>query len=256
MAKLRKWCAYRTIERPYTRFSKYRKKAFVRARPGKKVIKFDMGNIKADKESFPVCVSLISKELTNVRSNAIEASRITALKRLEGKLGRLGFVFKILMVPHHAIRENPLAAGAGADRLSTGMKHSFGKIIAMAARIEAKKVLMQVWVYAEGEAIARDALKAASKKLPIRCTIQTETHKVQELTEEQILKNQLEEAKYSLQDANAALQTANKDLLKAESEEDKAKIEAEIEAAKAKIETYEKVISAEREHLTEVEEES
>ncbi len=173
MAKLRKWCAYRTIERPYTRFSKYRKKSFVRARPGKKVIKFDMGNIKADKSEFPIRIELISKELTNVRSNAIEAARITALKRLEGKLGRMGFVFKILMVPHHALRENPLAAGAGADRLSTGMKHSFGKIIGMAARIEAGKILMQVWVPREEETLARHAMKGASKKLPIRCTIQT-----------------------------------------------------------------------------------
>ncbi len=32
MAKLRKWCAYRTLERPYTRFSKYRKKGFVKSR--------------------------------------------------------------------------------------------------------------------------------------------------------------------------------------------------------------------------------
>jgi len=171
MAKLRKWCAYRTIERPYTRFSKYRKKAFVKARPGKKIIKFDMGDVKGGFEKFEFVYELVSKELTNVRSNAIEAARITALKKLEKKLGRFGFYFRIKMVPHHALRENPLAAGAGADRLSTGMKHSFGKIIGTAARIEVGKVLMEIYVNKDGEEVARLALKSAYKKLPIRTTI-------------------------------------------------------------------------------------
>jgi large subunit ribosomal protein L10e len=174
MAKLRKWCAYRkTIERPYTRFSKYRKKAFVKARPGKKVIKFDMGDLKGGPSQFPLRLELSSKEFTMIRTNAIESARVVALKRLEGKLGRMGFYFRIKMVPHHAIRENPLAAGAGADRLSTGMKHAFGKIIAMAARVEPNSVMMEVHVNREHEEIARDALKAALKKLPTRGTVIT-----------------------------------------------------------------------------------
>ena len=177
MAKLRKWCAYRTLERPYTRFSTVRKKAFVKSRPGKKVIKYDMGDLIGGTEKYDIRVELISKEPGLVRSNAVEAARITALRRLEPVLGRKGFYFKIKTVPHHAIRENPLAAGAGADRLSTGMKHSFGKIIAMAARIEAQKVLMEIYVPKEHEAVARNALAGANKKLPLRTTIQTFTNK-------------------------------------------------------------------------------
>jgi large subunit ribosomal protein L10e len=178
MAKLRKWCAYRkSVERPYTRFSKYRKKAFVKARPGKKVIKFDMGDLKGGLEQFPIKLEMISKEFTMVRTNAIESSRIVALKRLESKLGRQGFYFRIKMVPHHAIRENPLAAGAGADRLSTGMKHAFGKIIAMAARVQPNSTVMELYVQKEHEDIARDALKASLKKLPLRATILTKLNK-------------------------------------------------------------------------------
>lgn len=173
MAKLRKWCAYKkSIERPYTRFSKYRKKAFVKARPGKKVIKFDMGDLTGGIEQFPLRLCLISKELGMARSNAIEAARIVVLRRMERELGRNGFYFQIKMYPHHAIRENPLAAGAGADRLSTGMKHSFGKIIAVAARVVEGKSLMEIGIPLENEELARNALKSASKKLPLRTRIE------------------------------------------------------------------------------------
>jgi len=249
MAKLRKWCAYRTIERPYTRFSKYRKKAFVKARPGKKVIKHDMGDVKGGTGQFPLCLQLISKEVTSVRTNSIEAARITALKKVEGKLGRFGFYFRIKMHAHHAIRENPLAAGAGADRLSTGMKHSFGKIIAMAARIEKDKVLMEISVPKEEEDIARLALKSASKKLPIRTTIQTTVHKVVELTEEQQLAQHVAEAKDNLKNANEDLEIAKKHLVQAENDEDKKKAEAEIAAAESKIKSTEHIVEVQKVEL-------
>lgn len=255
MAKLRKWCAYRTIERPYTRFSKYRKKAFVKSRPGKKVIKYDMGDLKGGSKQFPITLKLVSKEVGLVRSNSIEAARLVALRRVEKPLGRMGFYFKVLMYPHHSIRENPLAAGAGADRLSTGMKHSFGKIIAVAARIEPNKILFEISVPQEHEAIARNALKAASKKLPLRTRIELVNNKVVKLTQEELLQHHIDEAKYALQDANTALTNANKALAKAESAEDKKKAEAEIVAAKSKIESSQKLIEFEKEHLSEYQEE-
>ena len=219
MAKLRKWCAYRTIERPYTRFSKYRKKAFVKSRPGKKVIKFDMGDVKGGKDQFPLVLQLISKEVGLVRANAIEAARIASLRPLERKFGRLGFYYQLKMVPHHAIRENPLAAGAGADRLSTGMKHSFGKIIGTAARIEPNKVLAEVYVTEEGEETARLSLKKASKKLPLRTTINTFKQKVVKLTAEQLEAQKVEMAKIAKIEAER----------KASDEEKAAKAEAKKE---------------------------
>lgn len=195
MAKLRKWCAYRTIERPYTRWSKARKKAFVKSRPGKKVIKYDMGNLKGGYEQFNLCLKLVSKELGNVRANAIEAARITSLKRLESTLGRSGFYYRVRIVPHHVLRENALAAGAGADRLSTGMKHSFGKTIGTAAKVEVGKILFEVFLPKENEEVGRGALKAAGKKLPLTTTIIGESRKAIELTEDQKEAIKAEEAK-------------------------------------------------------------
>ena len=172
MAKLRKWCAYRTIERPYTRFSKVRGKAFVKTRPGKKVIKYVMGDAKGGAEKHSLTLQLISKELRNVRAHALEASRVAVLRCLEKELGKKGFHFRIRTIPHHAIRENPLAAGAGADRLSTGMKHSFGKIICMAAKVEVGAIIMDLSLPKEKEELGRIALKKAGKKLPFKISIQ------------------------------------------------------------------------------------
>ncbi|MCA9496998.1 MAG: 50S ribosomal protein L16 [Nanoarchaeota archaeon] len=204
MAKLRKWCAYRTFERPYTRFSKYRKKAFVKSRPGKKVIKFDMGDLKGGSDQFPVYMKLVSKDMILVRANSIEAARIASLRLLESSFGKMGFYYRLLMVPHHAIRENPLAAGAGADRLSTGMKHSFGKIIGTAARVEKGKVLIELYTTKEGEAIGRAALKKAVKKLPLQASIETTYRKAVALTEEQLAAKAEEELRIEAREKEEA----------------------------------------------------
>jgi len=171
MAKLRKFVAYRNLERAYTRFSKYRKKGFVKARPGKKVIKYDMGDLKPTKDKFPLKLILITKDAVQVRANAIEAARVQALRILEKYLGKTGFYFKIKVVPHHILRENPLAAGAGADRLSTGMKHAFGKPIGTAAQIYEGKEIFELWIPGDKEKIGRKAFETALNKLPFRGTI-------------------------------------------------------------------------------------
>jgi large subunit ribosomal protein L10e len=172
MAKLRKWCAYRKIERPYTRYSQIRGKAFIKAKPGKKVVSFVMGDPNKGVKGFSCRLQLISKDLAQIRANAIEAGRVVALRHLEAALGVNGFFMQICIVPHHIIRENPLAAGAGADRLSTGMSHAFGKVIGTAARVEPGKVVIDLGLPKEFEALGRKALAGLSQKLPIKTTVQ------------------------------------------------------------------------------------
>ena len=186
MAKLRKWTAYRKVERPYTRWSKVRGKAYVKSRPGKKIIKYDMGDIILGHNQFPIHLTLVSKDLAQIRTNALEASRITGLKRLEAKLGRKAFYFRIRAVPHQMIRENPLAAGAGADRLSTGMKHSFGKIIGTACQVQEGKIIYDLYLPQGQEAFGRSVLKLMSKKLPVRTKVLAEYRKAIALTDKEI----------------------------------------------------------------------
>jgi len=221
MAKLRKWCAYRKLERPYTRWSKARKKAFVKSRPGKKVIKFDMGDIKGGHDQFPIHLTLVSKDSAQLRTNSIEASRITGLKRLERDFGRNGFYLRVRAVPHQMVRENPLAAGAGADRLSTGMKHSFGKVIGTSCLVPEGKVIYDLFVQEGQELFGRDVLKRMSKKLTVRTRIEVDYRKAIKLTEAQIDAKARRDA---IIDKNQEVKEAKEAEL-AEKKEEEAKVE-------------------------------
>ena len=162
MARLRKAVAYRVIERPYTRKSKYRELSFVRASPNNKVVRFDMGD---PKKEYEYEISLVSKQRLQIRHNAIESGRQTTNKYLEKNAGKNTYHFKIKAHPHHILRENPLASGAGADRMSTGMKHSFGKPIGIAAQVKTGKIVASVRVQKQHIPIAKTALKRFSYKL-------------------------------------------------------------------------------------------
>lgn len=167
MAKVRKGVSYRGLERPYTRVSKYRKLNYTRANPRSKIIQFTMGVSK----DFPVTVGLYSNNGLQIRDISLESARQSCNRRLEKKLGKEGYFLLIKTYPHHILRENPLASGAGADRMSTGMKMSFGKSIGRAARIKPGLEIMQVKVEEKNVPVAKEALKLASQKLPTSCTI-------------------------------------------------------------------------------------
>ncbi len=163
MAKKRKFVAYRSIERPYTRKSKYRKLNFVRSSPRSKIIRFVMGD---KKREFPFNVKLISDTDLQIRDNAIESGRQTANRCLEKNLGKKGFLMKIRKYPHHVLRENALASGAGADRLSTGMKMSFGKPVGVAVQLFKKETIAEIFCEEKDIPVAKTALEKFSKKLP------------------------------------------------------------------------------------------
>ena len=169
MAKLRKGVAYRQVQNPYTRKSKYRRKAFIRSIPNSKIVKFDMGDLKTD---FPAQFLLKSKQDIQLRHNCLESARKTALKLLETRLGKLNFKLKIRVYPHHVLRENALASGAGADRMSTGMKMAFGKAVGIAARVFEGTAVIEVDVDNEHKKTAILALKRAYRKLPGKYAIE------------------------------------------------------------------------------------
>ena len=169
MARLRKFVAYRRIERPYTRTSKFKAKAYIRMTPNVKVVRFDTGDSNKD---FNCTLNLLSKSELQIRDNALESARQTSNKLLETYLGLNGFHMKVKVYPYHVLREHALAAGAGADRFSSGMAHSFGKPTGLAARIKKGQAIFQINVDKQNLGVARQALERASKKLPCSCTIE------------------------------------------------------------------------------------
>ena len=172
MVRLRKFVAYRDYKRPYTRFSKYSKKNFVTAKPVCKVVRFDMGMQRTDYKVHLTLVS-VTPQVYQIRDNALESARLSANKLLEKTLGKSGYFFRTKVYPHHILRENPLAAGAGADRMSTGMAHSFGKPIGVAAQIKPGQVVFEIFTNKENIETAKLALKRASYKIPMHYHILT-----------------------------------------------------------------------------------
>ncbi|RMD58153.1 50S ribosomal protein L16 [Candidatus Woesearchaeota archaeon] len=167
MARLRKFCAYRRVERPYTRFSKFKKYSFIRARPGNRITRYTSGA----QLDYPFNVHLVAKSCVQIRSQALESARLAANRAMEKVLGKQGFFLQIRLYPHHVLRENPLASGAGADRLSTGMKHSFGKPIGVAAQVRDGQEMITIRTGKENVRLAKNALRAAAHKLPLKCSV-------------------------------------------------------------------------------------
>ncbi len=171
MAKLRKFSAYQRLERPYTRISKFAKKNYVRGGyPNIKITKFEMG---LANKKFNTTLLLKAGRSMNIRHNALESARMTSNRLLEKRAGKEYFL-KLRIYPFHVLRENPLAAGAGADRMSTGMQKSFGKTIGAAARVKEGQAIMEVSIDKAFLKVGREALQKAAKKMPCTCKIVTQ----------------------------------------------------------------------------------
>ena len=174
MAKLRKFVAYRKLERPYTRISKYKKKSFIKTTTNIKIVRFNTGNLN---KKFPYSLHLVAKDSLQIRDNALESGRVTCNRLLENTLGVAGYHMQLRPYPFHILRENPLAAGAGADRFSTGMQKSFGKPIGSAARIKEGQKLVTVYINKKDMEVAKKALSRFKKKIPGSYLIVTEERK-------------------------------------------------------------------------------
>ncbi len=168
MVKIRKFSAYQKLERPYTRVSKFTNKNYVRGGfPHQKITRFEMGD---PRKSFELTLHLIGQRSMNIRQNALEAARMSSNRVLESKLGS-NYHLKIKVFPFHVLRENPMATGAGADRMSQGMTLSFGKPIGSAARVREGQELIQLRLNKEHLGLGKEALQRAAKKLPCTCKV-------------------------------------------------------------------------------------
>lgn len=159
---------YHKRERAYTRVAmRVPRKSYVKGVPASKIHQFEIGK----KGDYPITLHLTTAQDVQLRSNCLEAARVAATKYLTTNLGENNFFLKVRVYPHHVLRENPLATGAGADRFSSGMRRSFGKPIGQAARVKAEQKIMTVYAPEGKAAEAKEALRRAATKLPGKCKI-------------------------------------------------------------------------------------
>jgi len=94
---------------------------------------------------------------------------------MQKHLGKEGYFMRIRIFPYQVLRENKQAQGAGADRVSQGMSHSFGKVIGRAARTKNGQAVISVLVDEENIEVAKEALMRTKAKLPFKLTVKVHT---------------------------------------------------------------------------------
>ena len=146
----------------------YTRRDYIRKTPNSRIVQYDMGNLQ---EEFPVSVSLAVKKPANLRHNSLEAARIASNRLMQRAAGRMGYHLKLRTYPHHIVRENPMATGAGADRVQSGMRNAFGKPISVEAIVKPGQKVITIEVHPKNFEDAKLALKRASMKFSVPCRI-------------------------------------------------------------------------------------
>lgn len=142
----------------------YPKSRFCRGVPDAKIRTYDLGSRRANVNLFPMCIHVVSNELEQITGEALEAARIQANKYMVKKSQKESFHMRIRVHPFHVLRINKMLSCAGADRLQTGMRQSYGKPYGTAARVRIGQILMSIRTKDSFKADAIEALRRAKFK--------------------------------------------------------------------------------------------
>lgn len=146
----------------------YTSKQFAPGAPNPKVARFTTGKSRPD---YDYLFRLVSDGRVQIRHNALEAARVAASKKV-ALVGEENFFLRVVTYPHVILRENKMIATAGADRLQEGMRKAFGKPIGLAARVGIGNVVLELSLKAEHLEKGKEAMKAASTKLPMKTHVE------------------------------------------------------------------------------------
>ena len=151
----------------------YPKSRFCRGVPDAKIRTYDLGSRKSGTDAFPSCVHIVCRELEQITAEALEAARIQANKYMTKNTAKEAFHMRIRAHPYHVLRINKMLSCAGADRLQTGMRQSYGKPYGTAARVRIGQILISIrtkpnFVPVACEALRRAGMKFAGKMLVVK----------------------------------------------------------------------------------------
>jgi large subunit ribosomal protein L10e len=160
---------YRDIDKP-----SYTRRDYITGIPGSKIAQHSMGDLQADPDDYPVQISLVTEEAVQLRHGSLESSRLSANRHLLKTLGEGNYKMLLRKFPHQVLRENKQATGAGADRVSDGMRQSFGKIVGTAARVDRNDAIFTAYCDVDDAPVVKDGLRRAYNKLSPPCRIVVE----------------------------------------------------------------------------------
>ncbi|MFB6106704.1 MAG: 50S ribosomal protein L16 [Halobacteriaceae archaeon] len=151
---------YRAIDKP-----SYTRREYITGIPGSQIAQHNMGDLQADQDDYPVQMSLVPQETGQIRHTALESSRLSANRHLIAKLGEGNYKMILRRFPHQVLRENKQATGAGADRVSDGMRQAFGTPVGTAARVQAGEPLFTLWCDVADADVGKEAFRRAYNKI-------------------------------------------------------------------------------------------
>jgi len=160
-------------KRSFTRVAvKVHKRNYIGATPGVKTRQFNTGN---PLKKYSHIVDFIAEEKVQIRDNSLESTRVAVNRDLTKHAGKENFFMRIRIYPYNILRENKQAQGAGADRVTKGMSHPYGKPIGRAARVRKGQKILSVLVNEEHLKAAKNALIKAKPKVTCKTSIKIGT---------------------------------------------------------------------------------
>lgn len=168
----RPWQCYRKHihRKPYIKKRGPRGKEFVHGGADPKIRIFEMGDLKGNVD-FDLKLGIQMMHTAMTSDGTLEGARTSVNRLLREAVGRSGFKFKVRPHPHRVYRENKMMAFAGADRLQSGMRGSFGKPMGRCALIKAGQIVMECSTNVKHLRRVRAALRAATYKFPAHCRL-------------------------------------------------------------------------------------
>jgi large subunit ribosomal protein L10e len=160
---------YRNIDKP-----SYTRREYITGIPGSKIAQHNMGDLQANPDDFPVHISLEVEEEVQIRHDALESARLSANRHLIKELGEGNYKMVLRKFPHQVLRENKQATGAGADRVSDGMRQAFGKPVGTAARIPKNDTLFTIYCDVDQADAAKEAFRRSYNKISPPCRVVVE----------------------------------------------------------------------------------
>ena len=139
--------------------------------PNNRILQFHVGNRRAaETGQFEMELELCVDEPCQIRHTALEAACCIQLDNSNCSWSSRIRPARIHTYPHQILRENKQATGAGADRVSQGMRCAFGKNVGTAARVKRGQRFISIKCHPKDYLAAKDALRKAGMKVPSSCT--------------------------------------------------------------------------------------
>ncbi|MGB5910732.1 MAG: 50S ribosomal protein L16 [Promethearchaeia archaeon] len=173
MAHRRPWRCYSSwSRRPFQyKRSSNRRREYARGGAQSKIQRYWGGAKEVPWNQWELTIGLKVDHQVQISANTLEAVRITINSALQKYLGRTNYRFRVRPKPFQKYRENRMLAFAGADRVQSGMRNSFGRSTGVCARVRAGQIICEVGTHLRNLPLVRDRLRIASMKISSSCSI-------------------------------------------------------------------------------------